>query len=411
MIIELTDVAHGGYAVGRADDGRVVFARFGLPGERVDVRITGERSSLLYGDVVDVKGEASPERVEFRWPEAGPLGVGGADLQHVSWPYQQEWKTNVLRSTLNRVGGVDLANHIEAEGIEPKVRAVHGDAKSQGWGRRTRLEFVIDDEGRPAMYGNSSNELRAVTSFPLGTDELEELDLFGAWASWWHPGMRVRAVAPSGSDPVIAVGESTWWAPGMRAERFVREDVVSQGELYSFRVRAAGFWQIHPDAASELTSSVLRGAGHLTGRSVVELYSGAGMLTQPLGAAVGPKGSVKAFEGARGAVEDARANLRDFPWVSVRRADIDERFTRRFDIGQPEVLVADPPRSGLGIKLADEITQWGCEKIVLVSCDPAAMARDVARIHSRGWRVESLDAIDLFAQTYHFECVTTLVRR
>lgn len=409
MIVELTDVAHGGYAVGRASDGRVVFARFGLPGEKVRVEVTNERSTMLNADVVEVL-EPSPYRVSLRWEAAGPLGVGGADLQHVAWEHQAEWKSRVLQASIRRVGGHDLDAHLADQGMTPRVRALTDDAESEGWGRRTRIEFVVNEDGRPAMYREGSHDLVAVDEFPLASEAFDDLDLFGGWTSWWRPGTRVRAVAPSGSDPVVAIGESAWWAPGMRTDRYVREDVVVGSDLFSYRVRAAGFWQVHPRAAEELIAAVLRGAGDLEGRDVVELFSGAGMLTQPLGVRVGLRGSVRAFEGVAEATNDARTNLRDLPWVRSHTASINERSVYRMHAdGRADTIVADPPRAGLGVKLARELASWDASRMVLVSCDPASMARDVAEFHRNGWSVESIDSIDLFGQTHHFETVTTLV--
>ena len=152
--IDLTDVAHGGSAVGRAEDGRVVFARFGLPGERVRVQVTGQRSTLIRGDVVEVLSNPSEHRVGLVWPEAGPLGVGGADLGHVAFDYQAEWKSHVLATTLGRIGGRDLQEHFAEQGLSPRVAALPGDAATSGWATRTRIEFVGDVQGfEPRAHG------------------------------------------------------------------------------------------------------------------------------------------------------------------------------------------------------------------------------------------------------------------
>ncbi|MFC2267769.1 MAG: TRAM domain-containing protein, partial [Peptidiphaga sp.] len=233
--IDLTDIAHGGACVGRAPDGRVVFARFGLPGERVRVEVTGERSSLVRGDVVEVLSGPSEHRVQTAWPEAGPLGVGGAELGHVAFDFQARWKTHVLRATLARVGGAGLAAHLADRGVDCRVRPMDGDARTGGWATRTRVEFVVGEDGTPSMHREGTHDLLPVSGFPLAVADVGDLDLFGAWRRAWRPGQRVRAVAPSGSDPVIAVGQTCWWAPGFRADRYVREDVVVDGRLYPYR--------------------------------------------------------------------------------------------------------------------------------------------------------------------------------
>lgn len=139
------------------------------------------------------------------------------------------------------------------------------------------------------------------------------------------------------------------------------------------------------------------------GDAVVELYSGAGLLTQPLAIATG-EGSVRSFEGARQAVEDARANLRDFPWVSARTSRVDAKLAK-WEPG--DVIVADP-RTGLGQDLARTLAEGRARRVVLISCDPAAMARDVAAMVEAGRRVVSMNSIDMFPNTHHFEVVTAL---
>ena len=411
MIVQtvLSDIAHGGACVGRAEDGRAIFARFGLPGEKVRVEVTQERSKLLRGDVVEVLDSPSEHRVEHPWPEAGPGGVGGADLGHVAFAYQSQWKTAVLRSTIRRVGGLALLRHLEDRGIEAQVRPFEADAASGGWGTRTRIEMVADGALRPSMHREGSAEAVALERMPLGVEELESLEVFsGAWSRWLEPGMRIRAVAPSGSDPVAVLGNTVYWAPGMKASPFVREDVIVDGMLYSYRVRAAGFWQVHREGGAELVRLVLEGAQAGPGDRVLELYSGAGLLTQPLAAAVGPTGSVQAFEGVRMAVEDARANLRDFPWATSRTASVDVRRAAGFLAGSPDVIVADPPRAGLGIALAQALARSSARTIVLVSCDPASMARDVAAMIETGREVRSIRSVDMFPNTHHFETVVSL---
>jgi len=404
--IELTDVTHGGVCVGRDDSGRVVFARFGLPGEQVRVALTDERAKHARGDVIEVLANPSPHRVSHRWPVAGPLGVGGADLGHVTFGYQATWKTQVLASTIRRVGGEALQAHLAAAGVEPCVRSFAEDRATDGWHTRTRVDMTVDSAGAPAMFREGTRELIAVGEVPLAVEEIAELDLFsGAWRGIWMPGQRIRAVIAAGSDPVVAIGGQVFWAPGFTASPFVREDVLVDRELYSYRVRATGFWQAHRRAAGELIRLVLAGAAVQSGHEVLELYAGAGMLTQPLAVATGATGTVEAVEGNALAVEDARSNLRDMPWAKARTAKVTPALVERF---AGDVVVADPPRNGLGLGVAQALASTRARRIVLVSCDPASMARDLAAMVSAGRQVIGMESVDMFPNTHHFEVVTTL---
>lgn len=313
----------------------------------------------------------------------------------------------MLRQTIRRVGGEALTQHLESHGVDPEVTAFPADRADAGWANRTRCEFVVDMHGNPSMYREGTHDLVSLSEMPLAVSELAELELFdGAWRDTWMPGARVRAVIPSGSDPVVVVDKQVYSYPGIPADSFVREDVVIGRQLYTYRVHAAGFWQIHREAAAGLTALVTDAAAVKPGDSVVELYSGAGLLSQPLALAVGPEGSLRAFEGSRLAVEDSRANLREFPWASTRTSRVDARLV---EWEPADVVVADPPRVGLGEEIAATIARGPAHKIVLVSCDPAAMARDIAAMVEKGRRVESMKSIDMFPQTHHFEVVTALV--
>ncbi|MCI1675237.1 MAG: TRAM domain-containing protein [Ancrocorticia sp.] len=404
--VELADVAHGGYCVGREPSGRAVFVRFGLPGERVRVVLTKEKKKLAMGDAVEVLDKPSEHRVPLRWPAAGPLGVGGADLGHVAFDYQSTWKTHVLRQAIRRVGGEALERHITDAGIEPTVEALLSDRPTQGWENRTRFECVIDDHGKPAMYREGSHELVAISEMPLAVPEAAELDVFGgAWRNTWHPGERIRAVVPSGSDPVLVIEKQVFAFPGIPADQFVREDVVIGHELYTYRVHAAGFWQVHRDAAAQLTRLVLNAAQVEPGDAVVEFYSGAGLLSQPLALATGAKGTLRTFEGVLLAVEDARANLREFPWVTTRTSAVTPQLIE-WEPG--DVVVADPPRAGLGQERAAALAASPARRVVLISCDPAAMARDAAAMVAAGRTIRSMRSIDMFPNTHHFEIITAL---
>lgn len=197
--LELTDIAHGGVCVGHLD-GRAVFTRFGLPGETVRVAVTSERSKLLRGDVVEVLDNPSPHRVNHPWPVAGPLGVGGADLGHVSFDYQSQWKTHVLRASLRRVGGQGLVDHLEEQGIQPSVQAFESDRATSGWHTRTRVEFTVDDDGLLAMFREGTHETVALGQMPLAVQRLMSLISF--------KGRGVRSCAP-----VTGCGRSCRRAP------------------------------------------------------------------------------------------------------------------------------------------------------------------------------------------------------
>src|SRR5690606_28094450 len=153
--LEIGKVAHGGHCVAR-HEGRVVFVRHTLPGERVRVRLTEAAPEARFwrGEAVEVL-EASPDRVPSAWPEAGPGGVGGAELAHVALPAQRAWKAAVVTEQLARLAGVER---------EVEVEAAPGDEERGGLAWRSRIELRTDAEGRAGMTRVRSHEV-----LPLGS--------------------------------------------------------------------------------------------------------------------------------------------------------------------------------------------------------------------------------------------------
>lgn len=422
-VLRLTvgEPAHGGACVARDEDGRVVFVRHGAPGEVVRARITAVQKKLAWADVVEVV-EASPDRVPSVWPQAGPGGVGGGELAHLRPVAQRDWKSRVIAGQLRRVGGPALAEVVDCLG-GVCVRPAPGDEAPGDplTGRRTRIEIVIDDRGRPGMHAYRDRRVIALDDMPLAVPAIRQLGLFdedSPWRPLWQPDDRVRVVAPSAGEPVVLVGENTYDASGALIDvEAARWEVPVRGITESYGVRPRGFWQAHVRGAEVLAGAVVSaavgadeaGAGH----AVMELYSGAGLFSVPLARAVGNGGRVVTLEGDEGAVRDAGANVAAFSWVDVFAGAVDSEGVVDLS-GQlgavPDVVVADPPRAGAGADVCRAIAATGAPRVVLVSCDPAAGARDLRALTECGYTLASLQAWDLFPHTHHVEMVSVLSR-
>ena len=269
------------------------------------------------------------------------------------------------------------------------------------------------------MHEFRGRRVIALEDMPLAVPAIRELGLFDEdtpWRRLWKPGDRVRAVAPSGGDPVVLIGEDTYVTDGLRIDADVlRWNVPVGSGVESYYVRPSGFWQTHVRGAEVLANAVLTaafGAGEAgAGRAVMELYSGAGLFSVPLARAVGESGRVVTLEGDEGAVRDAGENLAAFDWVDAFTGNVDREGIVDLS-GQlsavPDVVVADPPRAGAGAEVCEAIAATGAPRVVLVSCDPAAGARDLRTLTEDGYQLESLQAWDLFPHTHHVEMVSVL---
>jgi tRNA/tmRNA/rRNA uracil-C5-methylase (TrmA/RlmC/RlmD family) len=385
--LDIGPVAHGGMCVAR-HEGRVVFVRHTLPGERVRARVTEgrERDTFLRADAVEVL-LASPDRVAAPCPFAGPGRCGGCDWQHADPAAQRRLKAAVVHEQLLRLAGLDLAVEVEA---------VEGAADGTGW--RTRVRFAVDREGRAGLRGHRSHEIVPVDDCLIAHPGVAGTGVLG---HLW-PGVAeitVAVAAATGEQAVVLSPDASGTRP---------PDITEKAAGRSWEVPADGFWQVHPAAADVLVEAVLGALDPRPGESALDLYCGVGLFAGALAERLGPAGRVVAVEGAGAAVASARVNLADLAGVRVIGARVDRALA--VGLEPTDLVVLDPPRTGAGRVVVDGVAALGPRRIAYVACDPAALARDIAYFAAVGYDLAGLRAFDLFPHTHHVECVATLVR-
>ena len=398
--LDIGPPAHGGSCVAR-HDGRVVFVRHALPGERVRAIVTEDRGGgFCRADAVEIL-TASADRVPPPCPYAGPGRCGGCDWQHASGSAQRALKADVVIEQFRRIAGLDV------RGLLAGVEELPGGLL--GW--RTRVTYAVDADGRPGLHRHRSAGVERIDRCLIGAAGVGDA---AALSDHW-PGLTGVEV-DRGSDGTITLlahrPGSGRHARGRRPQD--RISVLAgppklQRELRGrvFEVTAGGFWQAHPAAAEALVGALLDATRPVTGDRVLELYAGAGAFTSVLADAVGPTGAVLGLEGAAAAVADAGTNLADQPWASVQQARVTAESVAR-PLDEPDVVVLDPPRAGAGRDVMRAILGLRPRTVGYVSCDPATLARDVAVAVEAGWRLTTLRAFDAFPMTQHVECVAGL---
>ncbi|WP_426977153.1 class I SAM-dependent RNA methyltransferase [Pseudarthrobacter sp. O4] len=437
LVVDVGPVAHGGHCVAR-HEGRVVFVRHGIPGEKVRVRLTESAPDAKFwrGDVVEVLA-ASPDRVEHFWDFADSRRswshrhppLGGAELGHISLARQRSLKAEVLAEQLKRLAGVERVTEVEA--VDGPAAA--GTADGLAW--RTRAGFAVTPGGKLGMHAHRSDTVLPVREMPLAVDGINALRL---WEIDLQGIERVEVAAPAnGSRPLVLLVPAP--APGTRAKRLsailaqLPEDVSvasfdpAKGEAlqlrgrtyvqetaagHDYRVTGDGFWQIHragPDTLVGAMTGFLRDGGFLdAGAVVADLYAGAGLFTAPLADAVGVTGSVLSVEGSPGTSRDARKNLHGASQVEIVQGRV-ERVLRQSQRNFDAILL-DPPRAGAGKAVVNQIGT-GPRAVAYVSCDPASFARDLGYFQQGGWELSGLRAFDLYPHTHHMETVALLTPR
>ncbi len=412
--LDVGPVAHGGHCVARYE-GRVVFVRHALPGERVRAVVTDGGPTARYwrADAVDVI-VASPDRVAVPCPYAHPGGCGGCDWQHAALDAQRRLKASVVAEQLRRLAGIER---------DVVVEPVPGDKDGLGW--RTRVSFAVDAQGRAGLRKHRSHDVVPIDRCLIAHESLHEI---GVTARRWTGVEQVEALVSAVGEQAVVVtpsaveaklklprldqgvsilvqsGQSA--AARVRGRGHVREEAAGR----SWRVSAAGFWQVHPGAAQTLVDAVLDFLEPASGESALDLYSGVGLFAGALGDRLGPDGAIVAVESDQRAVTDARRNLHGLESVRLVVGRVD-RTLRSLGIDRTDLVVLDPPRTGAGAEVVRGIAALGPRAIAYVACDPAALARDVATFAAEGYELTGLRAFDCFPMTHHVECVALLTPR
>jgi tRNA/tmRNA/rRNA uracil-C5-methylase (TrmA/RlmC/RlmD family) len=382
--------ANGGSCVAH-HDGRVVFVRYALPGERVRVRVTADRGSYWHAEVIEVI-EPSADRTASLCPIAGVDGAGCCDLAFAVPEAARVLKAQVVANQLERLGGYRWDG--EAEPLSG--------AGPTGW--RTRVRLDVGPDRRPGFHRYHSDEL--VTDLRCG--QLPAGMLNGLADTDWPPQAQLHvAVDDDGRRHVVS---------SVRAGRRTATTVV-EGDYHavqrvgrrSWRVPVTAFWQAHRDAAGVYSGLVADWAQPGAGMTAWDLYGGAGVFAAALGDAVGESGRVLTIDTSRAATRAARAALLDLPQVevitdSVRRALAAQRASA-------DVAVLDPPRSGAGREVVDLLAAAGVVRVVHIGCEAASFARDIGLYRGHGYVVEKIKVFDAFPLTHHTECVALLTRQ
>lgn len=438
-------MALGGEAVYAPADGPVIFVPRGAPGDVAEIAVTGARQGVRRGRLAEIV-QPGPGRVEppcqyFR------AGCGGCQWQQLDYATQLAEKQTLLRETLRRLGKLDplpLAEPLAAP--EP-------------WRYRSSIQLHIDADGRPAYAAAHSHDLIAVDDCPIAHPLLGRL--LGALTAPLPRailrdhvaairGLSARVCRADDNDALMLVVESAGGRPrsterlaaalrealpelasvwlrllppeGASRRRQARWDLLHGTEALAqevegrrFYVGPRSFFQVNPAQTGALVRVVRAAVRAARPRLLVDLFSGVGLFA--LSAAdlaedvVGVEAEPEAVALARRAAEEA-ATLRGRGELAarVRFLCAEAEEIEVADLRQADAVILDPPRAGLSAPLIDTLVAAAPPTLLYVSCEPSTLARDLRRFTGAGWRLASVQLVDLFPQTFHIESVAVLRR-
>jgi len=429
--LELSGMAHGGEALGR-HQGRVVFVAYSIPGERVRVEVVEEHPRWSRARLLEVL-EPSPHRVEPPCPHFGTCG--GCQWQHIEYQAQVVFKRDILRDQLQRLAR--FAHPPVAEAIP----------SPDPWAYRNHLQLSVTPDGGLGFLDVSGTRVMPIEicllPHPLVWEMVEMMEIRDGRMVTWSGGRLVG----SGDQQIIGPKDQKTKRPkerlSLRAGIRTGERMMvfeTEGDLppeievdvpiscvllmedgtpvnligrnwlaeelagRRFRISAGSFFQVNTPQAERLIEAVGQFLDPQGKETLLDLYCGVGTFALSLADRVG---RVIGIESYGPAVADARANAREDEPVEFIEGR-GEEVLAQLDLPL-EAVIVDPPRAGCGSEVLRELIRLSPSRLIYVSCDPATLARDARRLAEAGYRLEAVQPVDMFPQTYHIESVSLFV--
>jgi 23S rRNA (uracil1939-C5)-methyltransferase len=390
--VEIEKLVYGGEGLARTD-GQVTLMPYVLPQERVTFTPERVKAGMLRGRALQVL-QPSPQRVIPRCEYFA--NCGGCHYQHADYSFQLLQKQDILRETLRRLGGVTYEGEIPALSAEP-------------WHYRNRIQLHFGQH-EAGFHKAGSHALCAIDhcyiSSPVLVDVIRTLKA-AAKEQQWPEFLRSLEVFTNEADVQLTVADSVrpiaarvfeWCGRLLPSLASGAIDYSAAGHKY--RISRGSFFQVNRFLIDALVEEVL---SQLRGARALDLYAGVGLFSLPL--------SQRFAEVT--AIERGGPAFRDLEWnagqsagtIRPVKASAEEFLTALTET--PDLIVADPPRAGLGNEATTELLRIKSPYLILVSCDPATLARDLKKLLET-YSIDRLTLVDLFPQTYHFEVVAHL---
>ncbi len=446
MLLTIEKLIYGGDGLARlpADDtgrGKAVFLPFVLAGEKIEATITEQKSGFARATARSIV-ESSPNRIPPSCPHFA--SCGGCHYQHTTYEQQLEIKQEILRETLRRFAKLDV-HEIHIHPSPPwnyrnrsrlQVRVAPG-AFAAGYFKLASHDLLpvetcpisshLINRGIAALWqsgraGKVPQGIKEVEFFANATDSQLIVDVNcsrearRANVRQWSEEFRDALPEIAG---VVAFREPN---PGDR-KASAPEILVSVGaghliyetQSAKYRVSAGSFFQTNRHLTDELIKIVTAGQ---SGQLALDLYAGVGLFSTAL---AGDFHHIVSVEPSQTSTADLSYNQSSNG--EAVQATTEQYLARAENSGlvgkgtvlphilnTPDLAVVDPPRIGLGERVARLLTTLGAPRVIYVSCDPATLARDLVPLLAARYRVEQVHLADLFPQTYHLESVVHLTR-
>jgi len=426
-MVSIEKLVYGGDGLAHEGE-RTVFVPFVLPGEEVRVALKSQKKRTAWANPIEII-KATDNRVH---PKCAHFGVcGGCQYQHIDSAQQAHFKNEILRETLSRLGGIRWDGQIKAHTAAPfeyrnraqwAVRSAMPRAMGYFLPESSQIVPVDECPVLSPLLAKSFRQLQDLTRSNSLPGQIEEIEAF---ADCGDEKLALNVAFHEFTEPPAALFKFFHDALPQLESLLLLDQKKNRFELsgpgflthkaggFDFRVSHLSFFQVNRFLIEDLLQSVVSGK---KGSLALDLYAGVGFFSLPL---------AKSFERVIGvdanlaAIRDLRANA-DASDTAITSHNLHtEEFLKKLD-EKPDLVVLDPPRSGLGQATATKLAEVQAPEIVYLSCDPSTLARDLAVLlqterkpagvkpNAPLYEISSIELFDLFPQTHHIETLIHL---
>ena len=392
MEITLNKEIYGGETMGRLPDGRAVFVPYALPGERVSLELSFQKRGYARANLLEVL-EASPERIEAKCKHF--TACRGCHYQHIPYDIQLRIKEEILIDQLMRIGKTE----------NPPIKKIV--PSPQIWHYRNQMDFKIGKSSTVPNILEITECYLPATAINEFWQELEfgENNLFNRFSLRQDSAENIMLIfhAENPETPEMTLEDNLSVVHITAGEIIVMggdDHIVTLLHGRPFRVSATSF--LHPNnaVAEKMITHLLEILPLNANTTLLELHSGSGTFS----AFLAPKvGHLICVEKSPTACKDFEINLDEFENVALYE-------TQAMDIfpgldSTPDIILVDPPASGLGNRTLDRMLKAGIATLAYISRNPSILARDAKKIIKGGYTLKNVTPFDVAPQTAQIDCV------
>lgn len=392
---QITGLDHNGRGITHIND-KIAFVTNALPDEIVDLKKTKENKKIIEAETIEIKKE-SKERIKAICPYYQECG--GCDLMHMKYESQLNFKQNKIKEIMKKYAGLDIT-------IEPIVTS------NQPLYYRNKITLQVKN-GIIGLYSKKSNDLIPINKCLISDPKINEIISQLKECNLTKTNQIIIRISDQESMVILDQGNIEELKEKLSN---VTSIMVNNKCIYGkshitnkignkvFQISPTAFFQVNQNTTEKLYNEIIKKANLNKNESILDLYCGTGTIGIHLSDYVkecfGVEINAQAIEDAN--ENKKKNNVENFKFMS---SNVNQIFKRK--LPDTDLIIVDPPRSGLDETTTNGLLELEIPKIVYVSCDPFTLARDLKKLQEK-YKIKSITPVDMFPNTYHVECVSVL---